>query len=176
MSEVKTRQSDVYMNPYLAGIMLGVVLFGSILVFGHGLGASGGVAKIVGVIQDTFASSHTESSGYLVTLVRTSGHPLDTWLVWEILGVMIGGLVSGLLAGRVKVETFKGPRISNGLRWAAALLGGGIAGYGVRLGRGCTSSQALSGGAVLAAGSWAFMFSVFGGAYLLAWFVRKLWN
>ena len=42
--------------------------------------------------------------------------------------------------------------------------------------RGCTSGQALSGGAVLSVGSWAFMFAVFAGAYALAYFVRRLWN
>jgi uncharacterized membrane protein YedE/YeeE len=41
--------------------------------------------------------------------------------------------------------------------------------------RGCTSGQALSGGATLAAGSWAVMLAIFASAYLLAYFVRKLW-
>lgn len=165
-----------YMNPYLAGILLGCVLFVSNLAFGHGLGASGGLASVVGWIGDVFAPGHTDNNAYLVNLVRVKPHALDNWVVWEIFGVLIGGFVSGLLAGRVKVETFKGPSISTRARWAFALLGGTIAGFGVRLARGCTSGQALSGGAVLAAGSWAFMFAVFGGAYLLAWFVRRLWT
>ena len=38
-------------------------------------------------------------------------------------------------------------------------------GYGARFARGCTSGQALSGGATLSVGSWAFMFAVFAGAY-----------
>ena len=42
--------------------------------------------------------------------------------------------------------------------------------------RGCTSGQALSGGAVLSVGSWAFMFAVFAGAYALAYFLRRYWN
>jgi hypothetical protein len=57
-----------------------------------------------------------------------------------------------------------------------ALAGGILVGYAAQIARGCTSGQALSGGAVLSVGSWAFMFSVFGGAYALAWFIRKLWN
>ena len=57
-----------------------------------------------------------------------------------------------------------------------ALSGGIIMGMAARLARGCTSGQALSGGMVLSAGSWAFMFSVFGGAYALAYFGRKLWR
>ena len=59
---------------------------------------------------------------------------------------------------------------------ADAFIGGGFMGYGARMARGCTSGQALSGGAVLSVGSWAFMFAVFAGAYALAYFVRKLWN
>ena len=167
---------EEYMNPYLAGVLLGVVLFGSYVVFGHGLGASGGVAVLSAKAIDTMAPEHTAASGYWIDLIRKQMHALDTWLVWEIVGVVIGGFVSGLLAGRVRVETFHGPSISARRRLLFALLGGAIAGFGVRMSRGCTSSQALSGGAVLSAGSWAFMFAVFGGAYLLAIPVRKMWR
>ena len=55
------------------------------------------------------------------------------------------------------------------------MLGGAVAGFGAQLARGCTSGQALTGGAQLALGSWVFMFSVFGGAYALAWFFRRQW-
>jgi hypothetical protein len=48
--------------------------------------------------------------------------------------------------------------------------------YGARLARGCTSGQALSGGAVLSVGSFAFMFAIFGSAYALAYSLRRLWN
>ena len=93
-----------------------------------------------------------------------------------VVGVLLGGLVSGLLAARAKVETCKGPRISTTARWALAFVGGGLMGYGAGLARGCTSGQALSGGAVLSAGSWAFMMMVFAGGYLFAYPLRKVWN
>ena len=48
-----------------------------------------------------------------------------------------------------------------------AFLGGVIFLYGARMARGCTSGQALTGGATLSAGSWLVMFAIFGGAY--AW-------
>ena len=57
-----------------------------------------------------------------------------------------------------------------------ALIGGTFMGYGARMARGCTSGLALSGGAVLSLGAWAFMFAVFAGGYALAYFVRRLWN
>jgi len=93
-----------------------------------------------------------------------------------LLGTFAGGMVSSWRNRRLKVEVCHGPSISPRLRLPLALLGGIIMGYGARLARGCTSGNALSGGAVLSAGSWAFMFAVFAGAYMLAYFVRKLWN
>jgi hypothetical protein len=48
-------------------------------------------------------------------------------------------------------------------------------GVAARFARGCTSGQALSGGALLSVGSWAFMMMVFAGGYAMAYFVRKEW-
>ncbi len=88
---------------------------------------------------------------------------------------MIGGFLSGALAGRLKLSIGKGPHISNRNRLILAFTGGTIMGFGARLARGCTSGLALTGGATLSVGGWVFMFAVFGGAYATAWFVRKQW-
>ena len=103
-------------------------------------------------------------------------NPLDNRLVWLVIGVAIGGFVSGLIGGRLRLETRKGPRVSkNAVRFAMAIAGGIIAGYGSQLARGCTSGQALSGGASLALGSWFIMFAIFGGGYALAYPLRRFW-
>ena len=47
---------------------------------------------------------------------------------------------------------------------------------GAKLARGCTSGQALTGGALLSAGGWAFMMMVFAGGYGAAWMVRRQWQ
>ena len=96
--------------------------------------------------------------------------------IFLLVGTFLGGMLSGVLNGRFRLETRKGPRITTPVRLAAAFVGGVIMVYGARLARGCTSGQALSGGAVLSVGSWAFMFAVFGGGYAAAWFVRRLWT
>jgi len=163
-------------NPYAAGVVLGLVLFGSIFVTGNGLGASGGVARITAFGQRLVAPGHAGHNPYLAPLAGGTNRPLDHRLVWMVVGVLLGGFVSGLLAGRLKVETYRGPRISDRTRWLLAFAGGGLMGYGAGLARGCTSGQALSGGAVLGVGSWAFMMMVFAGAYLLAYPLRRLWN
>jgi uncharacterized protein len=165
-----------YWNPYAAGVALGIVLFLAIFVTGNGLGASGGFARVAAFFEDRIAPAHVDRNPHLAPMAGGENNPLDHRLVWMVLGVVLGGFVSGFLAGRTRLETCKGPRIGKATRWAMAFLGGGLMGYGAGLARGCTSGQALSGGAVLSAGSWAFMMMVFAGGYLLAYPLRKAWN
>jgi uncharacterized membrane protein YedE/YeeE len=164
------------MNPYLAGVLLGGVLFASIFVTGHGLGASGALARSVTAALDAVAPNQVNTHGFFAQFGGGPRPALAHWLVWEAAGVLLGGLVSGLLAKRVRLEVIRGPQVARGTRLTLALLGGLLVGWGTQLSRGCTSGQALSGGAVLAAGSWAFMFAVFGGAYAVAYPLRKLWR
>lgn len=170
------RPTKPYIHPYLAGALLGVVLFTAFFLTGNGLGASGGLNNIIGFIEDLIAPGHIDRVPYLVKIAGGDKNPLDSWLVFMVLGTLLGGFISGWVNGRLKVETVRGPRITVRTRWFMAFLGGAIMGYGARFARGCTSGQALSGGAVLSVGSWAFMFAVFGGAYALAYFLRKFWN
>lgn len=170
------RDPSKYWNPYAAGIALGLVLFLSLLITGNGLGASGGFARLAAFCEDRVAPDHVDRNPQLATMAGGTRNPLDHRMVWMVLGVVTGGFVSGLFAGRLKFQTSKGPHIGNRLRWAMAFIGGGLMGYGAGLARGCTSGQALSGGAVLSVGSWAFMMMVFAGGYLLAYPLRKAWN
>lgn len=170
------RGSPGYWNPYLGGVALGVVLFLSFVLSGHGLGASGGVARVLVAVGDVLAPEHIDTTFAWAGMAGGDKSPLDHWLVFGILGTMAGGFTSGALAGRLKIQTFHGPNISPKARWAFALLGGALVGWAARMSRGCTSGQALSGGATLAVGSWVFMLCVFAGGYALAWFVKRLWN
>lgn len=176
LERLLSRDTRPYVHPYLGGALLGLVLFSAFFITGSGLGASGGLNRILVYFQDLIAPDHVDRTPYLLAMAGGDLNPLDNWIVYLTVGVIFGGFVSGLRNGRLKVETNKGPQISNRSRWLFAFIGGAFMGFGARLARGCTSGQALSGGAVLSVGSWAFMFAVFGGAYALAYFVRKLWN
>lgn len=165
-----------YTNPYLAGIGLGLVLLTAFVVMGRGLGASGAFSNTAAWAMNAVAPDFVQGNEFLGPYLGDgSAHPLKTWLVFEVLGLFIGASLSGLLAGRTAVMVEKGPRVSRTARLALAFGGGMLMGIGADLARGCTSGQALTGGALLNAGSWAFMMCVFGGAYALAWFVRKEW-
>ena len=165
-----------YLNPYLAGTLLGVVLFLSFYVTGGGLGASAAMSRVQTGVLDLFVPGHVDRVAYFAEMAGGQRNPWLNSAIWMMVGTILGGATSGFFNGRLKPEFRKGPNITTGTRVVFALLGGAIMGYGARLARGCTSGQALSGGAVLSVGSWAFAMAIFASAYALAWFVRRLWN
>ncbi|MFZ4741007.1 MAG: YeeE/YedE thiosulfate transporter family protein [Bacteroidales bacterium] len=164
-----------FKNPYFAGTILGVVLFSAFALTHSGLGASGAISRIQVALTKLVWSSHVDRVGTFAAMGAGDRNALDHPSIFLLIGTFAGGLISAWLNGRLKIEIFKGPKITNYQRLFFALLGGIIMGYGARFARGCTSGQALSGGAVLSLGSWAFMFSVFLGGYAVAYFVRRLW-
>lgn len=166
-----------YSNPYLVGFGLGLVLLASFVIMGRGLGASGAVSTVVAVGVEKVAPEHAASNQFYQGYMGDgTTNPLKDWLLFEVIGVMVGGFLSGTLAGRTKKAIEKGPRVTNKMRLVYAFIGGGLMGFGAKLARGCTSGQALTGGALLNLGSWAFMLMVFAGAYAFAYFMRRQWT
>lgn len=169
-------ENTKYMNPYLAGFFLGILLLLTIYITGRGLGASGAFKSIVSATVSAVAPNHSNSAPYYVEYKKEhEGNPLKNWLVFEVIGVVIGAYVSGLTSNRLKLVLEHSPKIKNRTRIIAALIGGILFGFGAQLGRGCTSGAALSGMAVLSTGGIITMFAIFGGAYMFAYFFRKLW-
>jgi hypothetical protein len=164
-----------FWNPYLAGVALGLVLLAAFLVTGRGLGASGAVYR-VGVAAVNGLAPGFVARDAVLSETTASGQPLDDFFVFMLGGAFLGGLVSSYAAGRFGRRIIRGPHIGPGARLVMAFGGGLLMGWAARLSRGCTSGQALSGGALLSVGSWIFMLSVFAGGYALAWFVRRQWT
>ena len=165
-----------YWNPYVAGVVLGLVLLGAFIVAGNGLGATALPKRSLAVIGNVVAPEWTAQNTVLKGYVAGGANPMRNWLVVEVIGVIIGGFLGALSAGRLATKVEKGPNISVRGRLTYALAGGVIMGFAAALARGCTSGQALSGGAALATGSWMFMLMVFGGGYAVAYFVRRQWT
>ena len=171
-----SRAPAPYSNPYRAGIGLGLVLLAAFVFVGRGLGASGAVSAAVTAGLHAIAPDHAHSLEWISGRLVGDQRPLKDWLVFEGLGVFLGALLSGLLARRAFVTVEKGPRVSTRARLAGAFAGGGLMAVGAAFALGCTSGQALSGGALLNLGSWAFMMMVFAGAYAVAAFMKWQWR
>lgn len=172
----RDRAARPYLNPYVGGTLLGIVLALAFVVTGNGLGASAAINRVQACVLDLLAPGHVDRVAYLAEMAGGKRAPLHHPGVFMLLGTLLGGMASGIANRRFRLETRSGPRLSPRARWAFAFLGGLIMAYGARLARGCTSGQALSGGAVLSVGSFAFMFAIFASAYALAWSLRRLWN
>lgn len=169
-------RSKRYLNPYIGGVLLGLVLLAANFVSGRGLGASGAVKSAVVSTIETVAPAHAENTAYYKSY--SESHPggmFNNWLVLEMMGVLVGGLISGAIAGRLKFKVEHSPKIASKTRILFAVIGGVLFGFGSQMGRGCTSGSALSGMAVLSVGGFISMAFIFGTAFALAWFARKLW-
>jgi len=174
MNDRPTR-SRAYADPYLAGVGLGLVLLAAYVVMGRGLGASGAFAATAAGATNAVAPARAAASPFFARYLAAPG-PWRDWLLFELAGVAIGGFLSALLAGRLRREVERGPRISRRSRLVLAFAGGSIMGLGAVLARGCTSGLALTGGALLAAGSWLFIGAAFGAAYLVAPLMKRAWR
>lgn len=164
-----------YMNPYLGGVLLGLVLIAAFWVSGRGLGASGASKSVLLAGVKTVAPAHAENTAFYKDYLTSHPNPLKEWLVFQMMGVVVGGFVSGAIAGRLKFKVEKAPKITNRTRLIFAVAGGILFGFGSQLGRGCTSGSALTGMAVLSLSGFLSMAAIFGTAFALAYFARKLW-
>lgn len=162
-----------YGNPYLAGVFLGVVLLLAYVTLGAGLGASGGLARLSAFLERIVASGHVQQSAYFG---RWGADPLNYYLVFMLLGTFFGGLISAAANGRFSLRVERGRRFSSWGRLALAGGGGILVGWASRLARGCTSGQALSGGAQLLTGSLVFLVCLFAAGYATAWLFRRQWR
>jgi hypothetical protein len=176
MSTPKEERKTKYLNPYLGGVLLGLVLLSANFIAGRGLGASGAIKSVVATSIKAVDKNAVKTMPFMAEYSEShGGNPMKSWLVFEMLGVLVGGFISGALAGRLKLKVEHSPKITSRRRLIFALAGGILFGFGSQLGRGCTSGAALSGMAVLSLGGFITMMAIFGTAYALAYFFRKNW-
>ncbi len=177
MSELKKpKQKTRYINPYLGGVLLGLVLLAANFISGRGLGASGAAKSVIVATVNTVTPGHAENTLFYNEYNESHPEgPLKAWLVFQMLGVIVGAFISGAVFNRLKFKVEHSPKITSKRRIIFAIIGGILFGFGSQLGRGCTSGSALSGMAVMSLGGFISMAFIFGTAFALAWFFRKNW-
>jgi len=172
---MKTKEKHPYMNPYIAGVLLGLVLIMAFYFTGHGLGASGGVKEVIVKTVTTVTPAHAKESSYFGKYSGKIIKLKDSWMVLEVLGIIVGGFLSGAISGRFKFKIEKTPKITNRNRLIFALLGGILLGIGSQFARGCTSGAALSGMSVMSVAGFVAFITIFGTAFALSRIFKKLW-
>jgi uncharacterized protein len=160
--------------PLTAGIALGLVLLLTFLLTGHGLGASGFYTRLTAWLGGEFAPAATLANPYLGSFLK-AGAPLTSWISWEIVGTLIGGLLAATAGGRFRLRLDGATNLSGNGRLALALGGGVLTGFGARLARGCTSGIGLSGGAPLAVAAFLFLIGFFVAGVAVSFLIRRAW-
>lgn len=173
MTSSSTRPVRPFWPPLVAGVALGLTLLLTFVLTGHGLGATGASTRLTAWLGGALAPHATQTNAYLGPLLE-GGHPLDSWITWQVIGVALGALASAWYAGRLRIQ-LDGQRSVGTVRRLAAAFGGGLlAGFGARVSAGCTSGLGLSGAATLAISAFVFLATFFAAGLLASRVFRGL--
>jgi hypothetical protein len=101
MSHLPPTPAKPYLNPYLAGFGLGLVLLATFVVMGRGLGASGALTSTAAAMVNAVAPEHARGNPFYADYLGDGTvSPFKDWLVFQVIGVFVGGLLSGAFANR----------------------------------------------------------------------------
>ena len=89
------KKPQAYWNPYVVGVGIGLLIILSFLVTGRGLGAVGAFNGVLASLVHAIAPDYALSNSTFATYVSGVEHPLKDWVIIEIAGVCLGGLLSG---------------------------------------------------------------------------------
>lgn len=161
------------MNPYLGGLLTGLLIIASVLVAGKYFGASTSFVRTAGMLEQTVAPEHVASLGYF-----QKEKPIVEWQWMFVLGIMIGSFVASRASGAFELtgtpatwrERFGPSPVKRGL---VAFFGGAIALFGARLAGGCPSGHGLSGGLQLAVSGYIALICFFIGGLIMARIVYR---
>jgi len=164
-----------YMNPYLAGFLLGILIILAYYFSGEGLGSSGGYRDLAFGTLNALSPEYAQSNPFVASHVGEGHSPTHTWLIYELLGVILGAIISAAIYGRLKWTVGKAPHLTNKKRLYLALIGGILWGIGTQLGRGCTSGLVLSGMAVNSLSGYIGLVAIFGFGFIFAYLFKNIW-
>jgi uncharacterized membrane protein YedE/YeeE len=166
---------NTYINPYVGGVIIGLLIIAAYYFSGEGLGSSGGFRDIAIGAIDTVAPEYAQNNAFVAPHVGEGVSPTHTWLVYELLGVIFGAIISAAIFGRLKFMIGKAPHITDKKRLYLAVIGGIIWGVGTQIGRGCTSGLVLSGIGVNSLSGYIGLVGIFGFGFIFAFIFKGIW-
>ena len=158
------------LNPYIAGVLVGILLVLSVIVAGKYLGASTTFARGASVIEKTLGIDYSKFEYFTTKKGKYGPDSLPNWQLMYVIGIAIGAFIASILSGDFKVQSvpdmwkdkFGSSSVKRGI---VAFTGGAIGLIGARLAGGCPTGHGLSGLSQLAVSGYiALAFFVIGGA------------
>ncbi|MBN1825072.1 MAG: YeeE/YedE family protein [Candidatus Eisenbacteria bacterium] len=155
-------------SPYAVGAGIGVLSWIAFLLSDKAIGCSTPFARASGAIEALFRGDRARLRPYYLEVKPSFG-----WDGALVIGALAGAAISSLLSGSFRLEWVP-PRWeaffggSAWARWAAALTGGVLMGFGSRWANGCTSGHGISGTLQLALSGWVAVAAFFAGGVAAA--------
>lgn len=157
-------------NPYLVGVLIGILSVVTFAVANKPIGMSTGVAQAAGACaMPVLGADGVAANAYWAKNAVPKWDYGSLFLLGSFLGALVSALAAGVFRWSVMPPVWR-ERFGSSVpkRLAAAFLGGSILIFGARLADGCTSGHAISGSLQLALGSWAFAAAMFVSGFVTA--------
>ena len=165
-------------SPYVAGILLGIVVILTVVLTNNLLGASGAFENLAGMIGKAIAPSAFDNTYFNYVMP-----PGITWGVVLLIGVFFGGMLGAATSKTLKWgkkdaansdrqwKRIFGPQTWK--RWVLGFLGAIVLEYGAGIAGGCTSGLLISGGSLLVPAAFLFMGGMFASGIAVALIVYR---
>jgi uncharacterized membrane protein YedE/YeeE len=178
MDWIKQQFSKETWSPYVAGILLGIVVILAVLLSKTLLGASGAFENLAGMIGKAIAPT-VFGTMYFDYIMPAK----ITWGVYLMIGIFFGGLLGAASSKTLKWgkkdaansdlqwKRIFGPQTWK--RWVLGFLGAIVLEYGAGLAGGCTSGLLIAGGSLLVPAAFIFMAGMFASGIVTALIVYR---
>ena len=138
------------LNPYIAGVLVGILLVLSVIAADKYLGASTTFARGASVIEKTLGIDYSKFEYFTTKNGKYGPGSLPNWQLMYVIGIAIGAFITSILSGDFKVQSvpdmwknkFGSSSVKRGI---VAFTGGAIGLIGARLAGGCPTGHGLSG-------------------------------
>ncbi|HVW24466.1 MAG TPA: YeeE/YedE thiosulfate transporter family protein [Polyangiaceae bacterium] len=158
-------------SPYACGALLGVLAATSMALFGHRLSGGGAYQQLAAPAGRALMKDSVYFHRVLAGAAR--------WELMGLLGALAGAFSAARLGGAFRVRTMPDAEWTSAFggstkkRWLVGFFGAALTEIASGIAGGCTASLAISGGAALAPGAFAFMGAMFLGGVPTAWLVFR---
>jgi hypothetical protein len=166
-------EKNSYLNPYISGVLIGLVLLLFYGIVGVEFNGSASALEVVSEVYGVINSNLVSNSEFFTELGLGKGFTYVSMLAF---GLFVGGFISSLANGRINLTVERGGDFSSIIRLFLTMMGGLIVGFSAQLGRGDLLDNLFGGSVVLSTGSLIFVIMALLGSYMFAFLFWRQWS